>query len=139
MGFRAIAPKAAIEAAPPLAPSESGMFWSAHMRSARATYLNAESSEHLRRTLARLDRVEQIALREGIGKTAIRRVFGRVLVPGIPEKHTSDAASLLRNTGRRNQSDPGPGQEGAGQLVQRRARDATPVVESVGAVAAGSR
>ena len=60
------------------------------------TYLNAESSEHLRRTLARLDRAEQIALREGIGKAAIRRVFGRVLVPGIPEKHASDAASLLR-------------------------------------------
>jgi hypothetical protein len=72
------------------------MFWSAYMRNARATYLNAESSEHLRRTLARLDRVEQIALREGIGKAAIRRVFGRVLVPGIPEKHASDAASLLR-------------------------------------------
>ena len=85
-----------IEAAPPLAPSESGMFWSAYMRNARATYLNAESSEHLRRTLARLDRAEQIALREGIGKAAIRRVFGRVLVPGIPEKHASDAASLLR-------------------------------------------
>ena len=47
-----------IEAAPPLAPSESGMFWSAYMRNARATYLNAESSEHLRRTLARLDRAE---------------------------------------------------------------------------------
>ena len=46
--------------------------------------------------LARLDRVEQIALREGIDKAAIRRVFGRVLVPGIPAKHTSDAASLLR-------------------------------------------
>ncbi len=58
-----------IEAAPPLAPSESGMFWSAYMRNARAAYLNAESSEHLRRTLARLDRAEQIALREGIGDT----------------------------------------------------------------------
>ena len=51
-----------IEAAPPLAPSEFGMFWSAYMRNARATYLNAESSEHLRRTLARLDRAEQMAL-----------------------------------------------------------------------------
>ena len=128
-----------IEAAPPLAPSESGMFWSAYMRNARATYLNAESSDHLRRALTRLDRVEQIALREGIGKATIRRVFGRVLVPGIPAKHTSDAASLLRiPAGETNQS-PALVKKGAGQLVQRRARDATPVVESVGAVAASSR
>jgi len=79
-----------IEAAPPLAPSESGMFWSAYMRNARAAYLNAESSEHLRRTLARLDRAEQIALREGIGDT-LRGLkpcsFSELLpsnMPGVP-------------------------------------------------------
>ena len=128
-----------IETAPPLAPSESGMFWSSYMRNARATYLNAESSEHLRRALARLDRVEQIALREGIGKATIRRVFGRVLVPGIPAKHTSDAASLLRiPEGETNQSSALV-KKALSNWYKEELEDATPVVESVGAVAASSR
>ena len=46
--------------------------------------------------LARLDRVEQIARRKGIGKAAIRHTFGRVLVPGLPaDLQPYDAAGML--------------------------------------------
>src|SRR5262249_53362683 len=40
-------------------------------------------AEHQRSFLARLDRAEQIAAREGIGRRAIRAVFGRVIGPGV--------------------------------------------------------
>src|SRR5271157_4649737 len=68
-----------------------------------------------------------------------RRILGQPPSAGNPGKACFRRGQSASNTGRRNQSDPGPGQEGTGQLVQRRARDATPVVESVGAVAASSR
>ncbi|HEV3120797.1 MAG TPA: hypothetical protein VGY53_02790, partial [Isosphaeraceae bacterium] len=49
-----------------------------------------------RAILARLDRVEEEARRLGIGRAAIRRVFGRILGPGVPEPIPSvDAADLL--------------------------------------------
>jgi hypothetical protein len=85
-----------IAAAPPLTDSEKKKFPVPELQAPRAIYLMGEVSERLRRTLHRLDQVEQIALREGIGKGAIRRAFGRVLVPCIPKRHTADAASLLR-------------------------------------------
>ena len=72
-----------IEAAPPLAPSESGTFWRAYMRNAGAAYLNAESSEHLRRTLARLDRAEQIAPARASVKRRSGASSAGSLVPGI--------------------------------------------------------
>ncbi len=85
-----------IESAPPLAPSETALFVTPALRAERARFFRAENAELLHRALVRLDRVEQIARGAGIGKAAIRRVFGRVLVPGIPQRHTADAASLLR-------------------------------------------
>jgi hypothetical protein len=88
--------KLQIEAAPPFAPSERARFPIPELQRLRAQFLSNEESNRLQRMLTRLDRVEAIARREGIGKGDIRRVFGRVLAPGIPENHTADAASLLR-------------------------------------------
>ena len=59
----------------------------------------AYADEHTirqRRALFRLEGAEQIAQEMGIGRETIRRAFGRVLVPGIPERQRqSDAAALL--------------------------------------------
>jgi hypothetical protein len=85
-----------IDGSPPLAPSELSLFPTSQLRRLRAVFLRDQDAEDLRRVLVRLDHVEQIARRRSIGKGAIRRTFGRVLMPGIPKKHTADAASLLR-------------------------------------------
>jgi hypothetical protein len=85
-----------IEAAPPLAPSEVTRFPTPELKRARAIYLIDEFAQRQRRMLARLDRVEQIARREGIGPAAIRRAFGRVFVTGMPARpEPYDAAGLL--------------------------------------------
>jgi hypothetical protein len=85
-----------IETAPPLAPSETKRFPIPELQGLRARHLADDETDRLNRALVRLDRVEAIARREGINKADIRRAFGRVLAPGIPENHTADAASLLR-------------------------------------------
>jgi hypothetical protein len=85
-----------VDSSPPLAPSELQQFPTAQLRRLRALVLRDQAAEQLRRILVRLDHVEQISQRHRIGKGAIRRTFGRLLIPGIPEKHTADAASLLR-------------------------------------------
>jgi hypothetical protein len=85
-----------IEDAAPLAPSEFTTFPLTKLKRLRAIYLNHESAKRQRRMLARLDRVEQIARRKGIGKAAIRHTFGRVLVPGLPaDLQPYDAAGML--------------------------------------------
>jgi hypothetical protein len=57
--------------------------------------------------LARLDRVEHVARQLGIGRKAIKQVFGRVLGPGVPEQIPSvDAAELLNLPWNGSVSDP---------------------------------
>jgi hypothetical protein len=84
------------EGAPPFAPSEIARFPNAELKRLRALYFKDEAADRQRRMLARLDRVEQIARRHGIGKAAIRRAFGRVLVTGLPaNQQPYDAAGML--------------------------------------------
>lgn len=59
----------------------------------RAVYLAERRWDWQHRAFARLDRAEEIARRLGIGRKAIREVFGRVEVPGIPFVY--DAADML--------------------------------------------
>ena len=55
-----------------------------------------EHAKQQQRALVRLEGAERVAHDLGIGRLTIRRIFGRVLVPGIPElQKQSDAASLL--------------------------------------------
>ena len=62
----------------------------------RALLLSEEHAKLQRRALVRLEGAERVARDLGIGRLTIRRTFGRVLVPGIPElQKQSDAASLL--------------------------------------------
>lgn len=62
----------------------------------RAVYFLMEDAGRQRRALARLDRAEAIGRQLGIGRAAIRRTFGRVVVPGWPSLIAEeDAIDLL--------------------------------------------
>ena len=53
-------------------------------------------AEDQRRALARLDRFEEIARSRGIGRSALRKALGRVLVPGMDDRLTDvDSLDLL--------------------------------------------
>lgn len=61
-----------------------------------------------RKVLARLDRLEEFARAKGIGRSGLRRVLGRVMVPGMPDVVPDlDAVGLLRipETGRLDDAD----------------------------------
>jgi hypothetical protein len=60
-----------------------------------------------RQALERLDRLERIARRSGIGRSGLREVLGRFRVPGMPEFVAElDAISLLRIPERGTLDDP---------------------------------
>ena len=72
------------------------MFPIPELQRLRAILLADEHAKLQRRALVRLKGAERVARDMGIGRLTIRRTFGRVLVPGIPElQKQSDAASLL--------------------------------------------
>ena len=63
----------------------------------RALYTKEEFVLRQTRTLARLSRANDVALRLKVGPEALRAIYGRLLVPGLPEKQLqSDAVGLLR-------------------------------------------
>jgi hypothetical protein len=77
-------------------PARFVTFTVPEMKRMWALYLNKDFADRQRRMLARLDQVEQIARRRGIGKAAIRRTFGLVYVTGMPAKPAPyDAAGIL--------------------------------------------
>ena len=85
-----------LAAAPPLTVSEGKRFRTPALRRLRAVYFKSEVQSRQIRALARLDEADRVAARLGAGPSALRRVFGRVLVPGIPENQAgTDAFSLL--------------------------------------------
>jgi hypothetical protein len=90
------AEKLVLEAAPKMTPEEAPKFPIPELQRLRALLLSEEHAKFQRRALVRLEGAERVARELGIGRLTIRRTFGRVLVPGIPElQKQSDAAALL--------------------------------------------
>lgn len=86
-----------LERAPKMTPSEARRFLLTELKRVRAVGLLEEERARQVRALRRLDLAEDTARRLGIGRAAIRAAFGRVIVPGIPEKQRgTDAVDLLR-------------------------------------------
>jgi hypothetical protein len=62
----------------------------------RAIYLASDLAERQDRMLARIDRAERTAARLSIGRDAIHRAFGRLVVPGWPKQiQDRDAIDLM--------------------------------------------
>ncbi len=84
-----------LEAAPKMTPVEAANF-TPELQRMRALLLSEVHAKLQRRALVRLEGAERVARELGIGRLTIRRTFGRVLVPGIPElQEQSDAVALL--------------------------------------------
>ncbi len=85
-----------VASVPPLTASERQQFPVLSLQRSRAIYLAAEQAERQRKALARLDRAEAIAKELGLGRGDIRRVFGRIVLPGWPEQvRHHDAVDFL--------------------------------------------
>jgi hypothetical protein len=85
-----------LQDAPPVTAWEQIRFPIPLLERLRAAYFTAERAGRQRRFLARIERAEQVCGRLGIGRAAIRRAFGRVLGPGMPEHlERFDAVDLL--------------------------------------------
>jgi hypothetical protein len=89
---------------PPLSPREREMFPLNSMQMLRTNALLLERAAWQRRHLRRLDQAQQVAARLGIGRDAIRQVFGRLDMPELPG--TQDAAGLLNLPERGSLNDP---------------------------------
>ena len=82
-------------------PSSSAL---PQLRRLRAVYLAHALADDQRRHLARLDRAEAVARRAGIGREAIRRAFGKVPAPEIPDVY--DAGAMLALPWKGTENDP---------------------------------
>ncbi len=82
--------------APEMSPQEAAIFPIPKLQRLRAVVLAEAHAGQQKRALVRLEGAERAAQSLGIGRLTIRRIFGRVPVPGIPElQKQSDAAALL--------------------------------------------
>ncbi len=82
--------------APPMSAAEAKRYASPRLRRQRALAHAAAHRDRQARMLARLEEVERVGRRLGLGRETIRRAFGRRLVPGLPDaQRESDAAGLL--------------------------------------------
>ena len=83
--------------APALYASEAELFPIPELQRFRALYFKEELLGRQVRALARLTKAESALARLNAGRETLRRIYGRVLVPGIPEKQlNSDAFSLMK-------------------------------------------
>jgi hypothetical protein len=104
-----------LQGAPPYAPNEAAAFPTTELRIMRALYYKEELRDRQIKTLDRLDRVDAILARVGASPDSLRKDFGRVLVPGIPEEQReSDAFSILKPRSER----PGVSHELAGYRLE---------------------
>jgi membrane-bound metal-dependent hydrolase YbcI (DUF457 family) len=78
---------------PPRSPAEVGIFPTLALQSLRVSTLLLDRADWQRRHLRRLDQVQVVAARLGIGHDGIRSVFGRLNMPELPNVY--DAAGLL--------------------------------------------
>jgi hypothetical protein len=85
-----------IQGAPAMTASEVRQFPIPELQRLRAIYFKEHERDRQVRALARLDKAEPLIRRLGAGPVALHHVFGRVLVPGVPEYQlSSDAFRLL--------------------------------------------
>jgi hypothetical protein len=91
------AERSLIRRAPEMSDWESQLMPVPDLQRVRALYFKEEIRDRQVRAFARLDRAQAFIGRLGTGPKRLREVFGRVLVPGIPERQIStDAFSVLR-------------------------------------------
>jgi hypothetical protein len=80
----------------PMSEAEQKIFPEPHLKRLRARVLSSELADRQQRFLARLDGAEQSARSLGASRTAIRRAFGRIIGPGMPDRLIDlDAIDLL--------------------------------------------
>ncbi len=85
-----------IQGAPKLTASESKHFLIPRLLRLRAIYFKEEQRNRQVRALARLDLANRVVGRMNAGPVMLRTVFGRVLLPGIPDiQRQSDVFCLL--------------------------------------------
>ena len=83
--------------APPLYASEAKRLPIPELQRLRALYVKEELLGRQVRALARLTKAEVALTRLHAGPETLRRIYGRVLVPGIPAKQfASDAFSVMK-------------------------------------------
>ncbi len=86
---------------PPLLPSELAQFKIPRLQTMRADLLIANRVEWQRRYLRRLDSVEPVARRLGIGQDGIRAAFGHIFIPAstgrllFAQRELYDVAAIL--------------------------------------------
>jgi hypothetical protein len=91
------------QSVPPMSEPEARVFVTPALARLRAVQLATEMARQQRRALRRLDHAEAIARRIGIDREGIRRAFGKVLIPELPEVY--DAADMLDLSQRGNETD----------------------------------
>jgi hypothetical protein len=89
---------------PKLDAVEAKVYVTPELRRKRAAYLAGLRADWQRRALARLDRAEALASRQGLGRDALTRAFGRLDVPELPP--TYDALDLLALPAQGTAADP---------------------------------
>ena len=82
-----------IAGVPKMSEAEAKLYLIPSLQKSRAVYLAERCAAWQNRHLAKLERAEAVARREGISREAIARVFGRVDAPYLPKVY--DAADML--------------------------------------------
>jgi len=83
---------------PPLLPSEAIRFPIPRLQTLRASAVLVNQADWRRSSLRRLDRGEELARRMGLGRDAIRAVFGHPLLPGSFGRQPPTALLDLHDT-----------------------------------------
>ena len=95
-----------LEAAPALTPTEAEQIRPPELRALRALVYKHEFHERQLRALMRLDKVDGLLARWSASPDSLRDLFGRILLPGIPDLQIpTDAFTMLRPRPRNPQAD----------------------------------
>ncbi len=82
---------------PRLLPSEQLRFPIPELQRLRALYFREEHRDRQVRSLARLEKAKPVIDGLGVGRDDLRRIYGRIPFPGIPELQThTDPFSMIR-------------------------------------------
>ena len=101
---------------PRLTDTERVRFAAPELRRLRALYLAADRADWQRRHLAKLDRAEAVARREGLGRRQIKALFGRVDAPELPSVYRAEDLLALPRDGPNAEPDPSAARQALGPL-----------------------